>query len=574
MGLPPDRPEFVRFVNAVLDQVRSSGRWTELLRRVAVRAARRGCRAAGSAVRGLTTAIVTPMTDPNVQAWRSAHATLGSRLVDLESHGNVALARTGVLTGGTAAAWADADAGLAHAWETYRVLDEVLQRVEADPALAADAPDHVAGAGARRHPRRPVHGAGRGQSGRRRRGRPRRPARHRVGCARPPGRRRPRHRGERRRRGHRAGRGRTGRAGGHRSVRGGRGGRRRRRGPRRRERQPPGRRADRTGPVRRRPRRGPRPPWPSWRPTCSGAAAELGPRGQPRRRRRRPVPVADLDALAAWLDRIAAASGGDRRPRRHRPHGLDEAAPQARRAELDAAPGAARAGLQRREEGQGLWTALRAKAGARKVDEQADVAQALDAARDVAVARPLRPRRRRSRPRPPVPRPDHPAERGSNTMTAIACGRAGCSGTIADGYCDTCGMAPAKGAAAANGAGNGNGDGGTVASPSARPGTTGRTSGRVDVSRLTSRSAQTRQRHVPPQPRRRRCHRDRPDGLGRPGRRSSWPTRASRSAGASAPAATAPSAAARATSRAAPPASAPTAATGSTSRPSSGPATS
>jgi polar amino acid transport system substrate-binding protein len=30
VGLPPDRPEFVRFVNAVLDQVRSSGRWTQL----------------------------------------------------------------------------------------------------------------------------------------------------------------------------------------------------------------------------------------------------------------------------------------------------------------------------------------------------------------------------------------------------------------------------------------------------------------------------------------------------------------------------------------------------------------
>jgi polar amino acid transport system substrate-binding protein len=30
VGLPPDRPEFVRYVNAVLDQVRSSGRWTEL----------------------------------------------------------------------------------------------------------------------------------------------------------------------------------------------------------------------------------------------------------------------------------------------------------------------------------------------------------------------------------------------------------------------------------------------------------------------------------------------------------------------------------------------------------------
>lgn len=30
VGLPPDRPEFVRYVNAVLEQVRSSGRWNQL----------------------------------------------------------------------------------------------------------------------------------------------------------------------------------------------------------------------------------------------------------------------------------------------------------------------------------------------------------------------------------------------------------------------------------------------------------------------------------------------------------------------------------------------------------------
>jgi polar amino acid transport system substrate-binding protein len=30
IGLPPNRPEYVRFVNAALEQVRSSGRWTEL----------------------------------------------------------------------------------------------------------------------------------------------------------------------------------------------------------------------------------------------------------------------------------------------------------------------------------------------------------------------------------------------------------------------------------------------------------------------------------------------------------------------------------------------------------------
>jgi serine/threonine-protein kinase PknG len=72
------------------------------------------------------------------------------------------------------------------------------------------------------------------------------------------------------------------------------------------------------------------------------------------------------------------------------------------------------------------------------------------------------------------------------TVTAPACGRAGCPGTIVDGYCDTCGMAPAKTAA------NGNGNGpATVSSPAAHPGATGRTSGRVDVSRLTTRSTHT-----------------------------------------------------------------------------------
>jgi serine/threonine-protein kinase PknG len=63
------------------------------------------------------------------------------------------------------------------------------------------------------------------------------------------------------------------------------------------------------------------------------------------------------------------------------------------------------------------------------------------------------------------------------TMTATACGRDGCAGSIVDGYCDTCGLAPSRTSGA------------TVASASARPraGETGRLSGRVDVERLTSR---------------------------------------------------------------------------------------
>jgi serine/threonine-protein kinase PknG len=88
----------------------------------------------------------------------------------------------------------------------------------------------------------------------------------------------------------------------------------------------------------------------------------------------------------------------------------------------------------------------------------------------------------------------------------IPCDRDGCTGTILDGYCDTCGMAPRGGVSAGTAAGTagsagtpGNGDeasgGGTVASPAVAPADTGRmsgrVSGRVDVSRLTTRSTQT-----------------------------------------------------------------------------------
>jgi serine/threonine-protein kinase PknG len=67
------------------------------------------------------------------------------------------------------------------------------------------------------------------------------------------------------------------------------------------------------------------------------------------------------------------------------------------------------------------------------------------------------------------------------TVTATTCGRDGCSGAIVDGYCDTCGLAPSKTS----------GSGAAGASPAAGGTATARTSGRVDVSRLTTRSAQT-----------------------------------------------------------------------------------
>ncbi len=83
------------------------------------------------------------------------------------------------------------------------------------------------------------------------------------------------------------------------------------------------------------------------------------------------VPVPDLDALGAWLDRIADGAAVPRADKARVAADLAawRAAADARRAEIDAVLGPARAGMRRREEGQGLWTALRAKAGARKLDE-------------------------------------------------------------------------------------------------------------------------------------------------------------------------------------------------------------
>jgi hypothetical protein len=99
------------------------------------------------------------------------------------------------------------------------------------------------------------------------------------------------------------------------------------------------------------------------------------------------APVPDLAALAAWLDRIVVAAAADR-TRAATDLAAWTAAATARRAELDAALAPARTGLKRREDGRGLWTALRAKASARRLDEQPDVADALTAAQDLLWAAP------------------------------------------------------------------------------------------------------------------------------------------------------------------------------------------
>jgi len=92
-------------------------------------------------------------------------------------------------------------------------------------------------------------------------------------------------------------------------------------------------------------------------------------------------PVPDIDQLASWLDRIVATAELEASQAAGNLANWTSAA-QARRAELDGALGAARAAMRRRDEGRGLWTALRAKAAARHLDEHAAVAAALAAARE------------------------------------------------------------------------------------------------------------------------------------------------------------------------------------------------
>ncbi|HEX6420505.1 MAG TPA: hypothetical protein VFZ77_18535 [Acidimicrobiales bacterium] len=321
------------------------------------------------------------MTDPTVQAWRTAHATLGSRLVDLESHANVALARTGVLTGTSAAAWAEADTGLSHAWETYRVLDEVLGQAEAEPARAGDllrsarvpGPDGAttdastalgaasAAVDAAVALADRLAAAWDGLA-------------PRVGAARS-----------------------TAAAAGDAAT----------------ERAATALaelvasdplavdEADVAAVERRAEASGGR------RAAAQAAAARLdvdlaaardalaaldadgqAAAGELAHAASRVAgvdaspPVPDLAGVGDWLDRIAATAAADRTRAAADLAAWNDAV-RSRRADLDAALGAARAAMRRRAEGQGLWTALRAKAGARKVDERADVAEALAAARDV-----------------------------------------------------------------------------------------------------------------------------------------------------------------------------------------------
>jgi hypothetical protein len=327
---------------------------------------------------------VAATTDPNLQAWRSAHAALGGRLVDLESHPDVGVARTGGLAGTTAAAWAEADAGLAHAWETYRVLDQVLADAEATPARAAEllTTARVPGAGGMMTtPTLALEAAGAAVdaavavadrlsaawTG----------LVPRVGAARTAA--------------AAAGDAATERAASalaelvatdpfavqepevaaveQRAAASG------------------SRHAASQAAVARLDA-----DLVAARTDLDRLAADLDAAGEELAHAASRVtgvsatpPVPDLDDLSAWLDRIATAAeaaGGDRSRIAADLAGWS-AAHQARRGELDAALGAARTRMRRREEGQGLWTALRAKAGARRLDERPEVADALTAAQDL-----------------------------------------------------------------------------------------------------------------------------------------------------------------------------------------------
>jgi hypothetical protein len=324
---------------------------------------------------------VPDATEAAVTAIRTALAALGNRLVDLESDPTVELARTGCLTGGSASTWAGADAALSAAWETYRAVDEVVQVAERDPnrgwvqlefatvqgpdgptdpsaALAAAdrKVDDAAGVAKR------LFAAWDSLAGR-------------TTAA-----------------------GRTAADAGAADV----------------ERSANAlaellasdplavTESDVADLEQRAAAAGAR------RAAVTAASARIGVDLDQARRRLgelesdlraagaeldhaagriaglgRPDPVPDLDALARWLDQIAAQVEGGAEPTRAAST-LDDwlAAAQARRADLEAALGRARDALRRREDGRGLWKALRAKAGAVRLDERPEVADALTAAQE------------------------------------------------------------------------------------------------------------------------------------------------------------------------------------------------
>jgi hypothetical protein len=323
---------------------------------------------------------VVAATDPTLDAWRAQVAALGGRLVDLESDTTVAVARSGVLTGGSATLWAETDAGIASAWEAFRTVDELLDRAAKDPRHAHDLltaanvpapPGQAAPVDATTAVRAAVASVERAEE-----------VARRLAAA----------------WGDFAARIRTSSdaakaAGDAATVRSadavaallasdplavteadvaaveasaaasaGR------------------RRADQAAVgrfdvdmIRARTLLA------ALTTDTETAATELAHASSRIVGVQPTAPVADLPGLGAWLDRIADAAVGDKAAAAGALQGWFAAA-EARRAELDAALTPARTGMRRRDDGRGLWTALRAKAAGRKLDEQPDVVAALDAA--------------------------------------------------------------------------------------------------------------------------------------------------------------------------------------------------
>jgi len=320
---------------------------------------------------------VAPVTDPSVTTRRSELAALGEGLVDLESDATVTVARGGGLTGGTAITWAEADTGIAHAWEIYRAVDELLGRAEADPQRAAEllaAPSIPTPAGNQDAATALAAATQAVEQGRR--------VAADLAAA----------WGGLATRIQNATDAATA-AGDNAAVRAAAAitellvsdplaiteadvthveSLAQAASGRRAAAQAATGRLD-VDLVRARAM------LESLDADAQATATELAHATSRIAGLVVPTPARDLAALGEWLDRIAAMTD-----RPTAAGALDDwfAAADARRAELDGALAAARGGMQRRAEGRGLWTALRAKAGARRLDEHAEVEAALEAARD------------------------------------------------------------------------------------------------------------------------------------------------------------------------------------------------
>ncbi|HZM38104.1 MAG TPA: hypothetical protein VFB94_03270 [Acidimicrobiales bacterium] len=320
---------------------------------------------------------MAPTTDPSLSTRRSELAALGERLVDLESDPTVTVARGGVLTGGSAITWTQADTGIAYAWEIYRAVDELLGRAEADR-------DHAAGLLAAPSIPTPAGNqdaatalATANQSVEEARGVAANLAAAWGGLA---------------SRIQVATDAATA-AGDNAAIRAAAAVTELLAGDplavteadvahveslaqaasgRRAAAQAATGRLD-VDLVRA------RATLDSLDADAQGAATELAHATSRIADLVVPTPARDLAALGEWLDRIAAMPD---RPSAAATLNDWFAAADARRAELDRALATARDGMQRRAEGRGLWSALRAKAGARKLDERPEVAAALDTARE------------------------------------------------------------------------------------------------------------------------------------------------------------------------------------------------